>query len=260
LRAAFQAGDVARSELWVTSKLWNNAHEPERVRPALEKTLTDLGLDTLDLWLMHWPVALKPDVLIPETGDDFLSLDEVPIGATWQAMEECVREGLCRHIGVSNFSAAKVEDLAEHASILPVMNQVEMHPYLPQNELLDWCIAEGVAVTAYSPLGSPDRPDSMKKADEPDLLDHPVVVDIARGIGASPAQVLIRWAIQRGTLVIPKSVNADRLAENLAAAELELGDADMQRLAGLQGPYRFVDGSFWAKPGSPYTTAWLWDE
>ncbi len=259
LHAAIESGAVARDTLWVTSKLWNDAHEPKCVRPALERTLADLQLDQLDLYLIHWPVALKPGVLLPESGDDFLSAEQAPVADTWRALEECVSDGLCRHIGVSNFTIHKLEALLEVATVRPAMNQVEMHPYLPQDELVAWCNMEGVAVTAYSPLGSRDRPDAMKKADEPSLLDHPVVVDVARRIGATPAQVLIAWAIRRGTIAIPKSVHSGRLAENFAAADLEIPAADMHRLNGLGGPYRFVDGSFWEMPGSPYTTAWLWD-
>lgn len=252
-------GGVDRSELWITSKLWNCDHRAEHVRPALERQLGDLQLEYLDLYLMHWPVALQAGVLFLERADQLVSLEEVPLGETWGALEDCVRAGLCRHIGVSNFSARKVEGLLG-ASIPPAVNQVELHPYLQQRQLLDWCRKNGVLVTAYSPLGSGDRPARMKKSDEPELLREPVVVSIAEKLGASPAQVLIRWAIQRGTIVIPKSADPGRMAENLAAAELEIPAEDMQRITGIDRGYRFIDGSFWAMAGSPYTVAALWDE
>ncbi len=258
MQAAIAAGDVTREELFVTSKLWNDAHGAADVRPALERTLADLQLESLDLYLMHWPVALKPGVFFPRTAADLVSLDEVPLTETWRAMEACQQAGLVRNIGVSNFSASKVEALADAADVPISVNQVEAHPYLAQCELIERCVARGVHVTAYSPLGSPDRPDVLKKDDEPDLLGHPVIADIAASLGASNAQVLLAWAIQRGTSVIPKSVNAERLQQNLSAVNVLLGDAEMETITALDGPYRFVDGRFWAPEGSPYTYENIW--
>lgn len=259
LRAAIDAGDVARDELFVTSKLWNGSHCEADVRPALEKTLADLQLDALDLYLMHWPVALKPGVFFPESPADLLSLSEVPLLETWRAMEACQQAGLARNIGVSNFSAKKIDELADQAQVPIAANQVEMHPYLAQDELVSRCAARGVHVTAYSPLGSPDRPDGLKKAGEPNLLEHPVVSEVAAAKGVSAAQVLLAWAIQRGTSVIPKSVNPERMAQNFAAASLELDDEDMAKMSALDAGYRYIDGSFWAPEGSPYTLENLWD-
>lgn len=258
LREAMAAGDVTRDELFITSKLWNSSHKEGDVRPALEKTLSDLQLDRLDLYLMHWPVALKPGVWFPETADDLLGLDEVPLLETWRALEACQQAGLTTHIGVSNFSARKIEDLADQATVPISVNQVELHPYLAQDDLVTRCAARGVHCTAYSPLGSPDRPDALKKSGEPDLLAHPVIGDLAKQLDASPAQVLLAWAIHRGTSVIPKSVNAERMAQNLAAAGLTLSDDQVAAIAGLDAGYRYIDGSFWAPEGSPYTLDDLW--
>lgn len=259
LQSALEGG-VARSELWITSKLWNCDHRAEHVRPALEKQLADLRLDYLDLYLIHWPVAIEPGVLFLERAEQLISLEEVPLLETWQALEDCVGAGLCRHIGVSNHSARNIKGIVAGASIRPAVNQVELHPYLQQRGLLDWCRKEGVLVTAYSPLGSKDRPARMKKPDEPELLKDPVVVSIAERLGVTPAQVLIGWAVQRGTIAIPKSVSPARMAENLAAAELEIPETDMQLIAGLDRGYRFVDGAFWAIEDSPYTVEDLWGE
>lgn len=260
LEECFAEGLVSREDMWITSKLWNNAHAREEVGPAIERTLADLGLEYLDLYLIHWPVALRPGVEYPETPEELVPLEEIPLEVTWRAMETVVHGGLSRHIGVSNFSAAKIRSLLEAGNVRPEVNQVELHPYLQQAELLDFCRREEIHVTAYSPLGSGDRPEHLKDADEPILLDDPVIRDIAATHGTTPAQVLIAWALCRRTSVIPKSVRADRLAENLAAAELELEPEDVERIAGLDRGHRYLTGEIWTRGKSPYTAESLWDE
>jgi alcohol dehydrogenase (NADP+) len=257
---AFQAGDVKREELWITSKLWNNAHLTSDVRPALEKTLTDLRLDYLDLYLMHWPVALKPGVAFPKSADDFISLEEIPIISTWQEMEKCAQAGMTRHIGVSNFSIKKLKDLLSKCTIRPEANQIELHPFLAQNDMLSFCNNENIALTAYSPLGSTDRPAQFKDPNEPSLLQNPVIAEIAKNHGYTTAQVLIRWAIQRGTSVIPKSVNPERLKQNFQAATIELNAEDMKKIASLDTHHRLIVGAFWKAPELGYTLQSLWDE
>lgn len=260
LAECFDEGLVAREDLWITSKLWNDRHEPGEVLPALGRTLDDLGLEALDLYLVHWPVVLRTGVTFPESGEDLVSLEEVPIETTWARMEAALAAGRCRHIGVSNFSAAKVATLLESARMPPEVNQVELHPYLQQDELVSFCRGEEVVVTAYSPLGSRDRPERLKEDDEPVLLEDPVVGGIADRIGATAAQVLIAWALARDTVVIPKSTNPDRIRENFEAADLTLDDEVMGELAGLDRHRRYIMGHVWAEPGSPYTLESLWDE
>lgn len=260
LSAAIADGDVKREDLWITSKLWNCNHLEDDVRPALENTLKDLQLEFLDLYLVHWPVAHKPGVVMPESVDDFLSPRQAPMEETWRAMEACRERGLTRHIGVSNFSARKIDAMLDYASIRPSVNQVEGHPYLAQTELLGWCKRNHVVVTAYSPLGSPDRPEMLQVKGEPTLLDDPRVAHIAEAYEATPGQVLIAWGLKRGTAVIPKSSNPERLKQNFAAAKLQLDDGDMQTLDSMDRGFRFIDGSFWTAEGSPYTLADLWDE
>jgi alcohol dehydrogenase (NADP+) len=260
IRSAIDAGDVRREELWITSKLWCNAHGRENVEPALRRTLDDLGLAWLDLYLIHWPVPIKPGVAFPSSGNDLLPPAQVPLADTWKGMEAAVEAGLTRHIGVSNCSSHKLHGLLAHCRIRPEVNQVERHPLLQQPALVADCAAEGVHITAYSPLGSQDRPAALKGPDEPVLLENPVIGAIAAKHGCSPAQVLIAWHLQSGISTIPKSVNPARLQNNLAAAEITLTPADLAQIAGLDQHLRLVDGSFWLLEGCPWTLQTLWDE
>ena len=257
---AFKDGDVKREDLWVTSKLWNSAHLKEDVRPALEQTLKDLRLDYLDLYLMHWPIALKKGVNFPSSEEDFLSLDEISIVDTWNEMEACVKAGLTKHIGVSNFSIKKLDSLKETCEIKPEVNQIELHPFLQQNDMLDYCGSEGIILTAYSPLGSTDRPAQFKAPDEPSLMENRTIVEIANENEITPAQVLLCWAVQRGTSVIPKSVNPGRMKQNLDAADHMLSEKDMAKIARLDFNGRFIVGGFWVAESKGYTLQSLWDE
>lgn len=259
LAEAFRGG-LRREDVWITSKLWNDAHAPDDVRPALERTLKNLGLAYLDLYLIHWPVAQKPGVIVPRTGDDFVKPDDLPLATTWAAMELLVGQGLARHIGVSNLSVRRLRALADGARHAPEVNQIELHPYLQQPDMLAFCRDAGVHLTAYAPLGSRDRPAILRGENEPVLLEDPVVAAVAARHGASPAQVLIAWSLRRGTSVIPKSVNPQRLAENLAAAGLVLGDDDMAALAALDRGFRYASGTYWVLPGGPHTLETLWGE
>ena len=259
-RDVFQKGIVDRKEVWITSKLWNDSHGLDDVQPALEKSLKNLQLDYLDLYLVHWPVAIKKGLNRPDSGDDMISLEEIPLAETWRGMETVARKGLCRFIGVSNYSVAKLQALLKHADVKPLMNQVEMHPYLQQPALLDFCDSNGMYLTAYSPLGSPNRPTALKVENEPVLLKDPVILEIASNHSVNPAQILISWALHRTTSVIPKSVNPVRLKQNLGAIDVRLTTDDMDAINSLDRHRRYIDGSFWAVDGSPYTVADLWDE
>lgn len=259
LARCFGKGLVAREELWVTSKLWCNSHRDRDVQPAVEQSLRDLGLDYLDLYLVHWPVALKHDVWRPDKPSDFVSLRDIPLEETWGAMQRLLEKGLVRHIGVSNYSA---QNLSRHLDEPhpPEMNQVEIHPYLQQPDLVRFAHEHGIHVTGYSPLGSGDRPSSMKAEQEPVLLRDATIQAIAHEADASPAQVMLAWALQRLNAVIPKSVDPDRLRQNLEAADLKLDPSAMERISGIDRARRYITGTFWAPPGSPYSVETLWGE
>lgn len=252
---AVGAGDVSREELWITSKLWNDSHRPKHVRPALQNTLSDLRLDYVDLYLIHWPIAFRPGIEFPESGDQFATLDEFPLEATWEAMLEMKEAGLARQVGVSNMGPVRIDALSAVGQT-PAVDQVECHPHLQQVELLRYCAERDIVVTAYSPLGSGDR--THRRDDEPPLLDHPTIIDIADEQGATGAQVLIAWALARDTSVIPKSAHPGRIAENFASLDVELTDRQMETIASLDKGYRYLDGEVFARGDSPYVADEIW--
>lgn len=257
--AIFSKNKVNREDVWVTSKLWNTNHKKEDVIPALKQTLADLQVEYLDLYLIHWPVAFRPDLEgLPSSDDDYISLDEVPIIETWNAMLEAKKQGLVKHVGVSNFSVKKLQDLIEKTDDIPEVNQVELHPYLHQDELLQFCKEHQIVLTAYSPLGSGDRPQAMKANNEPSLLENEVVKEIAKGANASPAQVLIRWSVDRKTAVIPKSTNSTRIKENLASLHVSLSEGAHKKLKELDKHYRYVHGRFYETTDGKYEN--IYDE
>jgi alcohol dehydrogenase (NADP+) len=257
---AFVNGDVKREDVWITSKLWNHCHKQEDVIPALKSTLADLQLDYLDLYLVHWPHVFKKDFMGAAKADETLPTSEVPHIETWRGMETAVEQGLARHIGVCNFNKHKLKTLSEQAKIIPEMNQVELHPMLHQTDLLEFCKKNGTYVTAYSPLGSPDRSAEMKAADEPNLFQNPVVKELAQKHNCSEAQIMIAWAMERGTAVIPKSVNPKRQEQNFESTEIHLSEDDMQLMASADKGYRYVKGQFWEFEGTEYSVDWLWNK
>lgn len=260
LHDAIMTGEVNREELWITSKLWNTHHVLSDVQECLQITLDALQLEYLDLYLVHWPVAQQKDVIFPRDGSGLISLNEVTLEETWRGMEEVLSNGLTKHIGVSNFSAKKIEGVNHTAKHKIEVNQVELHPLLQQTGLVEYCKKENIVVTAYSPLGSRDRAAQMKAENEPDLFNIPEIVNIAETHQCSPAQILIAWAINRDTVVIPKSTNEVRLKQNLEAAAIALTATEMSQIDRLDKHYRYVTGAFFALPDSDYTIANLWDE
>lgn len=259
LAAAVESGTVKREEIWISSKLWSNAHAAKHVRPALERTLKNLQLGHLDLYLIHWPVSFRADITFPKHPDQFISPEDLPIIQTWKAMEKMVKKGLCKHIGVCNFSISKLRDLHKQATIKPYTNQIELHPYLQQPEMVRYCNENSMRLTAYSPLGSGKVPTTRGK-DIPSLLTHPKIKNLATKYNATPAQILIAWGLKRKTIVIPKSIHPKHLLENYNAQNITIDNSDMEHIHQLDLKYRFLDGTHFTQSGSPYTHATLWDE
>ena len=256
---AISQGLVKREELWVTSKLWNDSHLPNDVLPAIKNTLNDLQLDYLDLYLVHWPIALKKGVGMPTEPSDFLTKDEAPLSATWAEMEKLQKNGLTRQIGVSNFNSAKIEALKKTASLMPTVNQIEFHPYLPQAKLKDYCDKNGIHITGYGPLGAAYRV-AANEVDHPLLLENKQLEIIAKNNSASVAQVVLAWAIEKGVSVVPKSVNFQRIEENFAASKLVLNKEDMETIDNLGGAYRYTHGGAWVGEISPFDFSDIWEE
>lgn len=238
---AFTEDNLKREDLFITSKLWNDSHAPEDVLPALKQTLHDLQCEYLDLWLMHWPIAQRKNTDTPASDTDMIPLSDLPLEVTWAEMEKAYNSGLVKAIGVSNFGVKNLQRLLDNGSIAPAVNQVECHPYLQQTELFDFCNKNLIAMTAYSSLGSSDRAAALKHQNEPKLLEDTTITEIAARLNATPAQIILAWLMQRGIVVIPKSVHENHLRENLAATNLTLDEADMQKISKLERNYRYLD-------------------
>ncbi|MUH36199.1 aldo/keto reductase [Zobellia amurskyensis] len=251
---AFKQGLVTREDLWVTSKLWNASHGEENVIPALHQTLEDLQLEYLDLYLIHWPVALKKGTEMPEKASDFVPLSEVPLTSTWKGMEAALEQGLTKHIGVSNFNENQLKEIMATAVHQPEMNQVEMHPFLQQEALQSFCVQNDMLLTAYAPLGSLVDENSTLR-----LLENDSIKNIAKARHMSPAQVALAYTIQRGIAVIPKSTNKARLLQNLETLNHSLTEEDMALLKDLDKEHRFIDGKFWEVDNGPYTADSIWN-
>ncbi|KAH8388449.1 hypothetical protein KR093_006568 [Drosophila rubida] len=251
LKRWLDAGKVKREELYIVTKLPPVSNRPHEVEPTIKKSLADLQLDYVDMYLIHTPFTL----FINEDGsfkldDEGLMVPDVSTNhaATWVEMEKLVANGLTKSIGVSNFDQEQVARLLKNCKIRPANNQIEHHVYLQQRELVDFCKAEGVVVTAYSPLGSKGIAKFNAGAglvrDLPDLMDIPEVKEIAAAHGKTPAQVLLRWIIDTGVVAIPKSINPERLKQNLNVFDFKLTDEEVAKLLALDKDLRVCDFAF----------------
>jgi len=238
-------GGIPRQELWVTSKLWNDRHAEHEVIPAFRQSLSDLQLDYLDAYLVHWPFPNfhPPGCDVSSRSPDARPYIHENYMKTWRQLEKLVDLGLVRHIGTSNMTIPKLELLLRDARIQPAVNEMEMHPHLQQTELFDYCVAHRIVPIAYSPIGSPGRPERDRTPDDTIDVADPVIAAIARRLGVHPAVVCVKWAEQRGAVPIPFSVNPRNYLANLqGVVSPPLTDADMAAIAAIDRNCRLIKG------------------
>jgi alcohol dehydrogenase (NADP+) len=240
LQAGLTAGGIAREDIFVTTKLWNSNHRPERVEPAFQASLDRLRLDYLDLYLIHTPFAFQPgDEQDPRDQNGNVIYDTgVTLLDTWRAMESLVDHGKCRAIGLSDITLSGLLPIYESARIKPAAVQVESHPYLPETELLEFCKEKGVVFLAFAPLGHGMRPGP---------LEDPVILSIAAQVGKTPAQVLLAWAVQRGTALLTTPKSAARAKENFEISALPQDAVD--EISRIQTRQRLNDVVNTGSPG-----------
>mgnify|MGYP001968011918 FL=1 len=251
IKQAVNQGICSREDLWITSKLWNTFHRPEHVLPACKKSLQDLATDYLDLYLIHFPISLKyvdfdtrypPEWFFdPSAENPKMHIDPVPLSDTWRAMEELVESGLVKEIGVCNYNVGLLHDLIAYSSIKPAMLQIESHPFLTQEKLIKAAKNYGMAVTCFSPLGALSYLELDMANKNESVLKSDTVTVAAERLNKSPAQVVLRWALQRGTAIIPKTSQKDRLIENRSLFDFELSDREMSDISNLNLNRRFND-------------------
>jgi len=267
IKRALDAGVCKREDLFITSKLWNTFHAPEHVSAACKKSLTDLGLDYLDLYLIHFPISLKfvpfdvryPPEWIhdPESPEKKMEFAPVPVSATWQAMEKLVETGLVKNIGLSNWNAQGLRDIFSYAKLKPSVLQIEVHPYLQCERLVSYAQSLGIVVTAFSPLGH-GQSYAMLGYENVVAIKEDVVIQIAKRLQVTPAQVILRWGIQRGCAVIPKSANEGRIKENLSVDGINLTEDDMEQMKSLEKKFRMNDPGHFC-PLAFNTACPIWD-
>ncbi|KAL7414853.1 NADP-dependent oxidoreductase domain-containing protein [Mrakia frigida] len=239
-----QKSGKSRDDIWVTSKLWNNAHQPSEVPGALETSLKDLQLEYLDLYLIHWPAPMLPNkgALSPQSPEGVPLVDRsVTLGQTWAAMEDLLATGKVRNIGISNMIQSEVEEILKTAKHVPDAIQLEIHPFLQQAEYVKWLQSKGIVVTAYSPFGNLNPTYAGKISEEGRIVDHPVVKELAEKYGKTTSQVVLSWGIGHDLAVIPKSSNPTRIKENIGV--FTFSPEDLKKLDAIDIATRYNDPS-----------------
>ncbi|XP_052801462.1 1,5-anhydro-D-fructose reductase-like [Mya arenaria] len=242
LEAKIKEGVIKREDMFLTTKLWDTHHNPCLVIEELRDSLRQLKTDYVDLFLIHWPTALKDQDM---SGETICPLDENGKGIpadhkledVWKAVEECQKAGLTKHIGLSNFNKSQVTRILNSCSIRPVASQVEVSPYFSNRPILDFCKEKGMTLTAYAPLGAPNRPWHESGQPGP-VFDEPILKEISASKGKSIPQVILRFHIQRGLVVIPKSITPSRIKENIDVFDFQLSEEEMTKIASLDRNFR----------------------
>ncbi|XP_006862792.1 PREDICTED: prostaglandin-E(2) 9-reductase-like [Chrysochloris asiatica] len=246
IREKIADGTVKREDIFYTTKLWTTFLRPEMVRPALERSLKNLQLDYVDLFLIHFPVGMKAgEDLLPKDANGKIILEIVDICDTWNALEKCKDAGLTKSIGVSNFNHKQLEMILNKPGLKykPVCNQVECHPYLNQSKLMEFCKSKDIVIVAYSALVS-HRDVNWIDKDSPYLLEEPILKAIAKKHSRTPGQVALRYHLQRGLVVLAKSFNEKRIKENFQVFDFQLSPDDMKAIDGLNRNFRYVKIEF----------------
>lgn len=261
LKSLLDEGVVKRDELWITSKVWNDRHGEGEVIASCKKSLEDLQLDYLDLYLVHWPF---PNYHAPGCDVDSRNPDSKPYihaeyMAVWRQMEKLVEMGLVKSIGTSNMTISKMELLLNDFKIKPVVNEMELHPHFQQPELFDYMVKNDIVPIGYSPIGSPKRPERDRTADDTVDIEDPVVVKVAERLGVHPAVVCLKWGVQRGEVVIPFSVTPSKISSNLEAVTKDpITEEEMNELSTIDKQCRLIKGQVFLWEGA---NSWedLWD-
>jgi len=228
-----------RSDLFVTSKLWNTFHRVDCVRTGLMTSLNDLGLEYIDLYLIHWPISYQAGgPLMPQNDQGKFIYDDTHYLDTWKEMEKFVDEGLVKSIGLSNFNQEQIQHVLQHGRIKPSMLQIEVNPYFSNKPLIEFAKSHNIHVTAYSSLGSAERP--WAKPDHPLLLEEPILAELGKKYNKSPAQICIRWILESHLFAIPKSTSPVRLAENFNVFDFQLTAEDVRAIDSMNKNLRVV--------------------
>ncbi|KAL9633715.1 MAG: hypothetical protein Q9204_003284 [Flavoplaca sp. TL-2023a] len=240
--AAIKKSGIPRSKIFITTKLWNNSHHPDDVEPALDASLADLGTDYVDLYLMHWPVAFgRGDSMFPKDSNGKIINGDTDFVDTWKAMEKTFKKGKAKAIGISNFSRKETERLLNETEVVPAAHQMEVHPYLQQNEACEWFRSKGIHVQQYSPFGNQNEIYS-KGQNMGKLIDDPTLVEIGKKYNKNGAQVALAWGIAQGHSVLPKSKTPSRIKDNLEG-DFRLEKEDLEKLKSVDKGMRFNDPS-----------------
>lgn len=259
LNEIFESG-YRRDEFWLTSKLWNDKHGEEDVVSSCQKSLDELQLDYLDLYLIHWPFPNHhpPGCDVSSRSGHAVPYIHANYMRTWRKMEELVDRGLVRHIGTSNMTIPKMDMLLSDARIRPVVNEMELHPHFQQPEFFSYLMTKGIQPIGYSPIGSPGRPERDRTPEDTSPTEDPAIREIAQRLGVHPAEVCIRWAVQRGQIPIPFSVNPRHILSNLLGAIREpLSEQDMETIAHADRNCRLIKGQvFLWKENQPWEDLW----